>query len=118
MDEPTPDIGSRLRHAREQRGLTLHDVAETTKISTRALMAIERNDFASLPGGLFRRAYVRTFAAAVGLNPAAIAADYPAMFDADRPLQSDPLPATSSRRLGITARLWRWRSGQRAGDGR
>ena len=37
MDQITTDIGSRLRQAREQRGLTLRDIANTTKISTAAV---------------------------------------------------------------------------------
>ena len=63
------DIGSRLKEAREQRGLTLADIANATKISMLALRAIERGDFAQLPGGIFTRSYIRAFADEVGLNP-------------------------------------------------
>lgn len=56
MDQTT-DIGSRLRQFREERALTLRDIATTTKISLTALAAIEHNDFGRLPGGVFRRAY-------------------------------------------------------------
>jgi cytoskeleton protein RodZ len=52
------DIGGRLRRAREHRGLSLRDVAARTKLSIPVLQAIERNDFARLPGGMFRKAYV------------------------------------------------------------
>ena len=38
--------------------------------------AIERNDFESLPGGIYRKGYLRSLAAEVGLDPTAIAADY------------------------------------------
>jgi transcriptional regulator with XRE-family HTH domain len=75
MDDRRPDIGARLRQAREQRGLTLPDIAYTTKISMRALKAIERNDFDQLPGGIFTRAYIRAFAQEVGLDPS-IANEY------------------------------------------
>jgi len=70
------DIGGRVRSAREQRGLTLADAARVTKLSTCVIGAIERNDFASLPGGMYRKAYLRTLAAEVGLDPYEIAADY------------------------------------------
>jgi DNA-binding XRE family transcriptional regulator len=43
MDQMATDIGSRLRQARERRGLTLRDIATTTKISMTALAAIEDN---------------------------------------------------------------------------
>ena len=75
------DIGGRLREAREQRGLSLPDAARRTKLSIHVLQAIERNDFDSLPGGMFRKAYVRTLAEEVGLNPNELAADYRARFE-------------------------------------
>ena len=77
----TDDIGGRLRRAREHRGLSLHDVATRTKLTIPVVRAIERNDFTALPGGMFRKAYVRTLAVEVGLNPNDIAADYCAWFE-------------------------------------
>jgi cytoskeleton protein RodZ len=77
----TGDIGDRLKHARERQGLSLSDVARLTKLSVNVLQAIERNDFASLPGGMFRKAYVRTLAAEVGLDPNEIAAAYCERFE-------------------------------------
>ena len=79
------EVGARLRQARERRGLTLKDVADTTKISVPALKAIESNDFARLPGGVFRRAYLRAFASAVELDGRQIAQDYVAAFEPDPP---------------------------------
>jgi cytoskeletal protein RodZ len=80
MDRPT-DIGSRLRQAREQRGLSLHDIANTTKMSMVVLKDIEANDFSRLPGGLFARSYVRAFAAEVGLNADELVAEYRERFE-------------------------------------
>ncbi|MQA28303.1 MAG: DUF4115 domain-containing protein [Luteitalea sp.] len=91
MDQTATDIGSRLHQAREQRGLTLRDIANTTKISTTALNAIEHNDFARLPGGVFRRAYVRAFAAEVGLNADELAREYRAKFEAELPADALPM---------------------------
>jgi cytoskeletal protein RodZ len=76
MEHITTDIGSRIRQAREQRGLTIRDIANTTKISTAALNAIEHNDFARLPGGVFSRAYVRAFATEVGLDADELTREY------------------------------------------
>jgi len=75
------DIGGRLRRAREQRGLSLRDAASRTKLSIAMLEAIERNEFARLPGGMFRKAYVRTLAAEVGLDPDKIAHEYSVYFE-------------------------------------
>lgn len=75
------DIGGQLRRAREHRGMSLRDAAKRTKLSIATLQAIERNDFASLPGGMFRKAYVRTLAVEVGLDPKKLTAEYRARFE-------------------------------------
>ena len=87
----TDDIGGRLRRARERRGLSLHDAADQTKLSMKVLRAIERNDFDSLPPGMYRKAYIRTLAAEVGLDPTEIAAAYARRFEP--PGDSTPAPA-------------------------
>ena len=90
MDQMATDIGSRLKRAREQRGLTLRDIANTTKLSTAALNAIECNDFARLPGGVFTRAYVRVYATEVGLDADELVHSYRASFEPETP--TVPLP--------------------------
>src|SRR5207302_8096576 len=64
----TGDVGSKLRAARERRGVSLRQIATATKISIGALEALERNDLARLPGGIFSRAFVRSYASQVGLD--------------------------------------------------
>jgi cytoskeletal protein RodZ len=63
------DFGGRLRQARERRGISLRQIAASTKISAAALDALERNDISKLPGGIFSRSFVRSYAIEVGLNP-------------------------------------------------
>jgi cytoskeletal protein RodZ len=63
------DFGSRMRHTREQRGVSLRQIAQTTKLSVSALEALERNDISRLPGGIFSRAFVRSYAAELGVDP-------------------------------------------------
>ena len=89
VEQQPADVGSRLRQAREQRGLTLQEIAKVTKISTSALGAIERNDIARLPGGLFTRGYIRAYAAAVGLNPEESTTQYLAQFESP-PAEEEP----------------------------
>jgi transcriptional regulator with XRE-family HTH domain len=67
--EPPRDFGSRLRAARERRGRSLQQVADATKISVHTLEALERNDLGRLPGGIFTRSFVRSYALEVGLDP-------------------------------------------------
>lgn len=63
------DFGGKLRQARERRGISLRQIAASTKISVAALEALERNDISKLPGGIFSRAFVRSYALEVGLDP-------------------------------------------------
>lgn len=67
-DAELPEDRSSLREARERRGLSLEEIANTTKISVSALEALERYDASSLPGGIFTRAFVRSYATEVGLD--------------------------------------------------
>jgi cytoskeleton protein RodZ len=69
MPDASHDFGAHLRQAREQRGVSLHDIATRTKISVLVLEALERNDVSRLPGGIFTRAFVRAYAQEVGLEP-------------------------------------------------
>ena len=63
------DFGSMLKAARERRGVSLRHISNVTKISVAALESLERNDISRLPGGIFSRAFVRSYALQVGLDP-------------------------------------------------
>ena len=63
------DFGKYLREAREHRGVSLRELSVATKISMTVLQALEGNDIARVPGGIFSRSFVRTYAAEVGLDP-------------------------------------------------
>ena len=70
MDDPAPEtFGKFLVDARKARGMTLEQVSGSTKIPVSKLKAIECDDIASLPGGIFTRGFVRSYAEAVGLDP-------------------------------------------------
>ncbi|WP_372631693.1 helix-turn-helix domain-containing protein [Cohnella sp.] len=62
------DLGALLRKAREQRGYTLDDIQEYTKIRKRYLEAIETGEYKVLPGSFYVRAFVKTYAETVGLD--------------------------------------------------
>lgn len=62
-------FGARLRQQREQHGIDLVAIAEQTKIKRSLLEALERDDLSQWPSGIFRRAYVRNYAQAIGLDP-------------------------------------------------
>jgi cytoskeletal protein RodZ len=77
------DFGGKLREARERRGITLRQIANTTKISFGQLESLEKNDISKLPGGIFSRAFVRSYALEVGLDPEATIQEFIARFPQD-----------------------------------
>ena len=84
-------VGEQLRRAREDAGLTLHHVANQTKIQQWILAAIERGDMSQVPGGVFIRGYLMSYAQAVGLDGERIWADYRAEMPAPT-VESAPPP--------------------------
>jgi cytoskeletal protein RodZ len=69
-------FGEKLRKQREQRGISLDAISNTTKISPRMLRAIEDEHFDQLPGGVFNKGFVRAYARQVGLDEEETVSDY------------------------------------------
>lgn len=69
-------FGEKLRRQREQRGITLEAISNTTKISTRMLRALEEENFEQLPGGVFNKGFIRAYARQVGLDEEEAITDY------------------------------------------
>lgn len=69
-------FGARLRSQRERQHVTLEAIAEQTKIRSSLLEALERDDVSRWPGGVFRRAYVRSYAKAIGADPDAVVREF------------------------------------------
>ncbi|AKG35152.1 helix-turn-helix domain-containing protein [Paenibacillus durus] len=63
------ELGRQLKEARLQKGMSLDDVQEVTKIRKKYLEAIETGDYKVLPGSFYVRAFIKTYAEAVGVNP-------------------------------------------------
>src|SRR5262245_19840762 len=112
-------IGTKLRDARLDRNLTLHDISRVTKISVRLLDSIDRDDLAAMPGDFFARAFLRAYAAEVGLDPAEIVGEYvkqlaPATVQPVEPPQATAAPDAHVRRLAfalavcVTTALGAW----------
>src|SRR4051795_2327447 len=83
-------FGQMLRDARERRGMTLRQIAAATKISVAVLEALERNDISKLPGGIFGRAFVRSYAIEVGLDPETTIQDFIENFPKDSVIAGHP----------------------------
>ena len=60
------NFGSYLKHERELRGVPLEEISGTTKIHIRFLKALEENSFDQLPGEVFIKGYIRSYANTIG----------------------------------------------------
>src|ERR1039457_4714312 len=65
-----------LATIRRNRGISLEQIAESTKISIRSLEAIEQGDFRKLPGGIYSTSYIRQYARAIEYDECALIAFY------------------------------------------
>lgn len=106
MNEAKQSIGERLRRSRESRGLSLHDVARGTKLSIDVLRAIEGDRLDRLPAGMYRKAYLRTLAIEVGVDPDDIAAQYSSMIEPPRDIADDDVGIL--RPAGQVEQLTEW----------
>lgn len=69
-------LGEKLRQAREAKGMDLRDVADNTRITLEYLRSIEDDNYKSLPGGIFNKGFIRSFAKIVGVDEKEALADY------------------------------------------
>ena len=69
-------FGARLRRRREEQAIALATIAEQTKIKASLLESLERDDVSHWPSGIFRRAFIRAYASAIGLNPDAVVREF------------------------------------------
>lgn len=70
------EFGDFLKQSRERRQLTLQQVQDQTKVRLRYLQAMEEGDFEDLPGEVYLRGFLRSYAVAVGLSPDEVIARY------------------------------------------
>jgi cytoskeletal protein RodZ len=74
MNEEKTVLG--LTTIRRNRGVSLEQIADATKISIRSLQAIEQGDFRKLPGGIYNTSYIKQYARAIDYDECALLAFY------------------------------------------
>lgn len=83
-------LGEKLRQAREARGITISEVAEQTRISSLYLEGIEADDYRALPGGIFNKGFVKSYAKYVGVDEQEALQDYTRlMANQDNPAETE-----------------------------
>ncbi len=69
-------LGEKLRQAREGRGISISEVSEQTRISSQYLECIENDDYKPLPGGIFNKGFVKSYARFIGVDEQEAMSDY------------------------------------------
>lgn len=101
-----PELGKTLSQARVARGLSLEDCERDTRISKRYLDALEREDWKVFPAPVYSRAFLRTYAQYLALNPAELMRVFQNQADEPefKPLpEVRPTPATGSMNWVLAA---------------
>jgi len=88
-----------LPRFRKRAGVSLEEIVQRTKISSRFLRAIEDEQFDQLPGGIFSTSYLRQYAAAIGYDEESLVAYYVQKVNPPAVMAKGPHRETSSRKL-------------------
>jgi cytoskeletal protein RodZ len=86
-----------LASIRRNRGLSLEQIAQATKISVRSLQAIEEGEFKKLPGGIYNTSYIRQYARAIEFDESEILKYYHSRTD----VAAEMTPINSEKRLNF-----------------
>jgi cytoskeletal protein RodZ len=101
-------LGQYLRRERELRQMSLEEVAQTTRIPLRMLQHLEEGQVSALPGEVFVRGFLKSYAKCVGIDVGQVLARYG---ERDGKRDSAPAPITAitppekGRRFGIAIAL-------------
>ena len=103
MNPASQSFGRRLRLERERLGISLEAIAASTKIKRSLLADLERDNVSKWPQGIYRRAFVREYAAAIGLPADAVVTEFLELFPEEgTPAGARSLRTESSNGLRLT----------------
>ncbi len=100
-------FGERLRRQREKQRVTLDQIAATTKVGASLFAGLEKGDCGRWPGGMYNRAFIRAYAAAIGLDPDDTAAEFAEYYSVpvETPLAIGTTPAAKIPATPFALRL-------------
>jgi cytoskeleton protein RodZ len=98
------EIGKILKQERERRGYSVEDVYKGTKISIMSIEALENGDFDVLPHPVYTRAFIKTYAEFLGLDPA----EFLQAYDSFLNFSETEIEATQQLRTSVYSSRWLW----------
>ncbi len=104
-----------LASVRERTGITLEEIAQSTRIAPHYLRAIEAEEFAKLPSGVYATSYIRQYARAIGYSETALLDHYRARRAEEPPpfiagQHGTRVTTRFGEALGGAMELFHWRS--------
>ena len=70
------ELGTLLKKARQEKGLSIEDIQTETKIRKKYIEAIENNEFDKLPGKVYLKVFIKGYAREVDINYQALLDNY------------------------------------------
>jgi cytoskeletal protein RodZ len=86
---PREAFGPNLRRQRLERGVSLEEIAHSTKVIVSLWAGLERNDLSRWPTGIYARSYLREYARAIGADPESTVDEFCRWFPQGRPSGAD-----------------------------
>jgi len=94
------EFGKSLREAREAKGYSVSQLAETTHILPQIIENLEREDFSKIVAPIYGRGFVKLYCEAVGIEPKPLIDEFMAIYNGERPpvirMKEDAAPPTAS----------------------
>jgi cytoskeleton protein RodZ len=91
------NFGLHLKHERELRGVSLEEIAESTRIHIRYLEALESNEFDDMPGEVFVKGYIRSYARVIGSDSEEMVNVYDEAVGKDRKKELEKVAGSSEK---------------------
>lgn len=88
------EFGKTLRAAREAKGLSISQVAETTRIMHSIVEGLEAENFSGIPAPIYGRGFVKLYCEAVGLDPKPMVAEFMEIYNGNRDVAIKERPRT------------------------
>lgn len=95
-------VGQQLKTEREKQNLTLKDVELSTSIRSLYLDAIEKDDFAAVPGEVYLKGFIRNYAIALSLDPEELLAQYKEQVGAIKPVETTDMESKADVSAAVT----------------
>ena len=94
-----PSVGSHLRELRERHGVSVEEIARSTRVLHQYLESLEGDDYGSLPAPVFTKGFIRAYCQVLGEPPDEALALWAARAGGEGEVGTSPPPAPRAMRM-------------------